>query len=52
MGDRVPATVSRVDHRGRREGRIIEVLEHHNREVVGRFIEHDGIGLSLLMIAV
>ena len=43
-GDRVLATVSRVDHRGRREGRIVEVLEHHNREVVGRFIEHDGIG--------
>lgn len=43
-GDRALATVSRIDHRGRREGRIVEVLEHHNREVVGRFIEHDGIG--------
>mgnify|MGYP001254717502 CR=1 FL=1 len=46
-GDRVLATVSRVDHRGRREGRIVEVLEHHNREVVGRFIEHNNCTLEL-----
>ena len=36
-GDRVLARVTREDARGRREGAIVEVLEHHNRQVVGHF---------------
>lgn len=40
-GDRVLARESGVDRRGRREAVIVEVLEHVNRQVVGRlYIEH------------
>ncbi|TSA21608.1 MAG: ribonuclease R [Betaproteobacteria bacterium] len=41
-GDRVMAREHGADHRGRREGKIIEVLERaHTKPVVGRFyIEH------------
>ncbi len=43
-GDRVVAYVSGVDRRGRREGSIVEVLEHSHTHVVGRFYIEDGIG--------
>ncbi len=36
-GDRVVAAVTGVDNRGRRQGRIVEVLERHHKTVVGRF---------------
>jgi ribonuclease R len=41
-GDRVMAREHGADHRGRREGKIIEVLERaHTKPIVGRFyIEH------------
>ncbi|HET7596030.1 MAG TPA: ribonuclease R [Burkholderiales bacterium] len=40
-GDRVVARQSGVDRRGRPEGRIVEVLEHAHRRVVGRLhVEH------------
>jgi len=42
-GDRVLASVTRVDRRGRREGAVAEVLERANDTVVGRFQVESGI---------
>ncbi|HHH39189.1 MAG TPA: ribonuclease R, partial [Sedimenticola sp.] len=43
-GDRAVVRLVGVDHRGRREGALVEVLERANRQVVGRlYIEH-GVG--------
>lgn len=42
-GDRVAARVDRVDERGRREGVIVEVLEHRTSQTVGRFFQESGI---------
>jgi ribonuclease R len=40
-GDRVMARQSGVDRRGRPEGKIVEVLEHAHRHLVGRlYVEH------------
>ncbi|KAA9133104.1 ribonuclease R [Marinihelvus fidelis] len=44
-GDRVLASVIGVDHRGRREGKVKEVLERANQTVVGRFVEESGVAL-------
>ncbi|MEX2476099.1 ribonuclease R [Marinobacter sp.] len=43
-GDRVAARVDRVDDKGRREGVIVEVLEHRTAQTVGRFFQESGIG--------
>ncbi|KEF31177.1 3'-to-5' exoribonuclease RNase R [Marinobacter nitratireducens] len=43
-GDRAAARVDRVDDRGRREGVIVEVLEHRTHQTVGRFFKESGIG--------
>ncbi|MEJ2681382.1 MAG: winged-helix domain-containing protein, partial [Gammaproteobacteria bacterium] len=43
-GDRVLARVSGVDRRGRREGAIVEVLEHANVHVAGRYYFDKGVG--------
>lgn len=43
-GDRVLVRVANVDMRGRREGLIIEVLEHNTRQLVGRL--HMGQGAA------
>ncbi len=43
-GDRVHASVINVDHRGRLEGAIVEVLERSNSHLVGRYFEESGIG--------
>ncbi len=40
-GDRIVAQVIGVDARGRREGRIVEVLERPERRVVGRYYRDD-----------
>ena len=32
-----------IDHRGRREGVIVEVLEHHTQQIVGRFFTECGM---------
>lgn len=37
-GDRILANVVNVDDRGRREGTLVEVLERHTHEIIGRFI--------------
>ncbi|WP_372966221.1 ribonuclease R [Marinobacter sp.] len=42
-GDRVAARVDRVDDRGRREGVIVDVLEHRTEQTVGRFFKESGI---------
>ncbi len=43
-GDEALARVSGIDNRGRREGKIVEVLNRASTEVVGRYYEEGGIG--------
>ncbi len=42
-GDKVLARVSGIDQRGRREGMIVEVIEHNTHQIVGRFFTESGI---------
>ncbi len=42
-GDRVLVRVTGTDRRGRREGMIVEVLEHNTEQIVGRFFIQGGI---------
>lgn len=42
-GDRVLARVTNIDSRGRREGLIVEILEHNTRQIVGRLYTESGI---------
>ncbi|MBV1883965.1 MAG: ribonuclease R [Pseudomonadales bacterium] len=42
-GDRVLARVSGIDRRGRKEGNIVEVLEHNTANIVGRFFKENGV---------
>ncbi len=42
-GDRVLARVSGLDNRGRREARIVEVLERANTRIVGRVVVEHGV---------
>ncbi len=42
-GDRALVCIAGVDHRGRRQGELVEVLERHNQQVVGRFFCDKGI---------
>jgi ribonuclease R len=44
-GDRVLASVTGVDERGRREGAVTEILERAHERIVGRFVEESGIAL-------
>ncbi len=43
-GDVVRASVTGIDRRGRREGAIIEILEHNTESVVGRYFVEGGLG--------
>ena len=43
-GDRVLASVTGMDQRGRREGTIVEVLERRLTRLIGRYTEEAGIG--------
>ena len=43
-GDEVLACVSGTDHRGRKEGKVVEVLQRATMEIVGRYYEESGIG--------
>ncbi|MDX1693052.1 MAG: ribonuclease R [Ketobacteraceae bacterium] len=43
-GDRVLARQSGVDHRGRKEATIIEVLERKTKQLVGRYFRESGVG--------
>jgi len=42
-GDRVVVGITGLDRRGRREGRIIEVVERANSTLVGRFMDEQGV---------
>lgn len=42
-GDRAVVHIIGRDHRGRREGRIVEVLERANTHIVGRFVAEQGL---------
>lgn len=46
-GDRALARVVGIDHRGRREGSVIEVLERNTQQVVGRLFMEGGIGFVM-----
>ncbi|MCK5353569.1 MAG: ribonuclease R, partial [Methyloprofundus sp.] len=41
--DRALVRVSGVDRKGRREGKIVEVLERNTQQVVGRFVKEHGV---------
>ena len=43
-GDRVLVREGGVDRRGRREGKIVEVLERANARIVGRYFVQHGVG--------
>ena len=43
-GDRAVVRVIQTRRDGRKEGHLVEVLERHNREVVGRYHEEKGYG--------
>lgn len=42
-GDRAVVRVMGLDHRGRPEGAVVEVLERNTHQVVGRFVEERGV---------
>ena len=43
-GDKVLASVTGIDRKGRREGGIVEVLEHNTESIVGRYFVESGLG--------
>jgi len=46
-GDRVMVRVAGFDRRGRREAKIVEVLEHVNKFIVGRYYLEGGVGFLI-----
>jgi len=42
-GDKVVICITGIDHRGRREGRITDVLERAHQEMVGRLVIEPGV---------
>jgi ribonuclease R len=46
-GDRALVRITGRDHRGRREGSLVDVLERRNTRVVGRYVEEHGIGVVM-----
>ena len=46
-GDRVAVRIKGLDHRGRAEGELVDVLERGTREVAGQFIRERGIGIVI-----
>lgn len=42
-GDEALCRVSGTDRRGRREGKVVEVLKRNTKQVVGRYVEDSGI---------
>ncbi|MEM7465306.1 MAG: ribonuclease R [Pseudomonadota bacterium] len=42
--DRVQISITGIDHKGRRKGKVIEILERANHEVVGRYFKESGVG--------
>jgi ribonuclease R len=46
-GDRAVVRVIGIDHRGRQEAAVVEILERAHQQVVGRYIRERGIGFVL-----
>lgn len=46
-GDEVLVAITGVDHRGRQEGKIVEVLSRAVSELPGRYMEESGIGFLM-----
>jgi len=46
-GDTVLAKISGTDRRGRREGRIVDILERKTSQIVGRFYNEQGFGIVM-----
>ncbi len=46
-GDRALVRITGRDHRGRREGSLVDVLERRNTRIVGRYVEEHGIGVVM-----
>ena len=46
-GDRAVVRLVGVDHRGRREGALVEVLDRANHKMVGRFVTEHGLGFVI-----
>lgn len=42
-GDRIQASVAGLDRRGRRKGKLVDVLERNTQRLVGRYHEHYGL---------
>ena len=43
-GDTVLASITGIDRKGRREGAIVEILEHNTESIVGRYFVESGLG--------
>lgn len=43
-GDRAVVRVRGVDHRGRREGSLVDILERNTQQIVGRYFFESGVG--------
>jgi len=43
-GDIILVQVIGIDQRGRKEGRIAEILEHNTQQIVGRYFAENGVG--------
>lgn len=46
-GDRVAVRIKGLDHRGRAEGELVDVLERGTLEIAGQFIRERGIGIVI-----
>mgnify|MGYP000915272093 CR=1 FL=1 len=46
-GDKVLVRVDYLDAKGRREGTIVEILERHTKQVVGRLFIENGVGFVI-----
>jgi len=47
-GDRALVNIIGIDHKGRREGALVEVLERNTQEVVGRFFQKRGQNVAFV----
>jgi len=46
-GDRVAVRVAGIDKKGRREGALVEVLEHVNTQIVGKYFTEGKVGFVM-----
>ena len=43
--DKVQVRIARQDHRGRPEGRVLEIVERPDQPIIGRFLQESGVWL-------